>query len=139
MDKTKQHQAYLDYIHNTYIAKNSDYGDSFSESMDEYGLTAGLIRMGDKMSRLKSLNKRETMSVHDESLQDTLLDLANYAIMTAMWLNPEDEDWIRFFEGDDEEPDSIDVKDEVADLSWNQRILNVRNGYPNPTKNPTKS
>ena len=139
MDKTKQHQAYLDYIHNTYIAKNSDYGDSFSESMDEYGLTAGLIRMGDKMSRLKSLNKRETMSVHDESLQDTLLDLANYAIMTAMWLNPEDEDRIRFFEGDDEEPDSIDVKDEVADLSWNQRMLNVRNGYPNPTKNPTKS
>lgn len=136
MDKKKQHREYVDLIHRTYIRKNSDYGDSFSESMDEYGLTSALIRMGDKMSRLKSLSKQETMQVRDESLQDTLLDLANYAIMTAIWLKEQDEGKFKFFEGDDEWPDSSDVKDEV---SWNQRMLNVRNGYPNPTKNPTKS
>ena len=137
MDKTEQHREYVELIHRTYIRKNSDYGDSFSESMDEYGLTSALIRMGDKMSRLKSLNKSaEGAQVRDESLQDTLLDLANYAIMTAMWLKEQDEGKFKFFEGDDEWPDSSDVKDE---LSWNQRILNVRNGYPNYTRNPTKS
>ena len=88
MDKTEQHLAYLEELHLTYIAKNSDYGDSFSESLDEYGLTAGLIRMGDKMSRLKSLNRHDgSAKVLNESLTDTLLDLANYSIMAAMWLH----------------------------------------------------
>ena len=103
MDKKEQHREYVDLIHRTYIRKNSDYGDSFSESMDEYGLTSALIRMGDKMSRLKSLSKHTgSAQVLDESLQDTLLDLANYAIMTAIWLKEKDEGKFKFFEGDDD-------------------------------------
>ena len=100
MDKVKQHREYVDLLHRTYVRKNNDYGDSFSESMDEYGLTSALIRMGDKLSRLKSLNKSETVMVRDESLQDTLLDLANYAIMTAIWLKEQDEGKFKFFEGE---------------------------------------
>lgn len=101
MDKKEQHREYVELIHRTYIRKNSDYGDSFSESMDEYGLTSALIRMGDKMSRLKSLSKHTgSAQVLDESLQDTLLDLANYAIMTAIWLKEQDEGKFKFFEGE---------------------------------------
>ena len=70
----------------TYAAKNHDYGDSFKKSLDEFGLVAAVVRIGDKMNRIKSLiiNKAE---VRGESIQDTLLDMANYCIMTVMWVD----------------------------------------------------
>lgn len=70
----------------TYAAKNHDYGNSFEESLDEFGLVASVVRLGDKMNRIKSLIKKEAQ-VKDESIKDTLLDLASYSIMTLMWLN----------------------------------------------------
>jgi hypothetical protein len=70
----------------TYAAKNHDYGNSFDRSLNKFGLIAGLVRMGDKMNRLESLVNKKAM-VKNESIKDTLLDLANYAIMTVMWLN----------------------------------------------------
>lgn len=70
----------------TYAAKNHDYGNSFEESLDEFGLVASVVRLGDKMNRIKSLIKKEAQ-VKDESIKDTLLDLATYSIMTLMWLN----------------------------------------------------
>lgn len=70
----------------TYAAKNHDYGNSFEESLDEFGLVASVVRLGDKMNRIKSLIKKEAR-VKDESIKDTLLDLATYSIMTLMWLN----------------------------------------------------
>jgi hypothetical protein len=75
-------------MHDIYIKKNYDYGNSFDKSMDEFGITASVVRMSDKMERLKSLTKKKTQ-VKDESVKDTLLDLANYAIMTVMHLNKE--------------------------------------------------
>lgn len=70
----------------TYAAKNHDYGNSFEQSLDKFGLLAAVVRMGDKMNRIESLSKKEA-EVKDESIKDTLLDLANYAIMTVIWLN----------------------------------------------------
>lgn len=70
----------------TYAAKNHDYGNSFDCSLYKFGLIAGLVRMGDKMNRLESLVNKKAM-VKNESIKDTLLDLANYAIMTVMWLD----------------------------------------------------
>lgn len=70
----------------TYAAKNHDYGNSFEQSLDKFGLLAAVVRMGDKMNRIESLSKKEA-EVKDESIKDTLLDLANYAIMAVMWLN----------------------------------------------------
>ena len=72
-------------MHDIYIKKNHDYGNSFDKSIDELGIVAAVTRMSDKMERLKSLVKKES-EVKDESVQDTLLDLANYAIMTVMYL-----------------------------------------------------
>lgn len=68
----------------TYQRKNKDYGNSFDHTLDEFGVVAGIIRMNDKMNRIKSIYK--TPSVNYESLDDTLLDLANYAVMTLQWL-----------------------------------------------------
>lgn len=72
----------------TYKAKNHDYGNSFSKSIDEFGLVAAVVRLNDKMERLKSLAKMgsDEIKVKDESIKDTLLDLANYAVMTLVEL-----------------------------------------------------
>lgn len=68
--------------------KNHDYGNSFEQSLNEEGLAASRIRMGDKWNRFKTLSKPKTEAkVNDESLRDTLIDLANYAIMTVIWLD----------------------------------------------------
>lgn len=70
-----------------YARKNRDYGNSFDLSMDKFGLVVAAIRIGDKVNRLQSLVKKGEAEVKDESLADTFLDLACYAIMTLMWLD----------------------------------------------------
>ena len=69
-----------------YKRKNQDYGNSFDKTLDEFGLVAGLIRINDKVSRLKSIYKSSEIRVKDERIEDTLLDLANYAVMSLQWL-----------------------------------------------------
>ena len=50
------------------------------------GIVAAVVRMSDKMERVKTLSKGEKAEVTDEKIRDTLVDLANYAIMTVMEL-----------------------------------------------------
>lgn len=70
--------------------KNADYGNSFEESLEKHGIIAAIVRMEDKMGRLNSLTKKGAeQKVSDESLVDTLKDLSNYALMTAVWLEKE--------------------------------------------------
>lgn len=71
----------------TYRKKNADYGGSFKKSMDEDGILVAKIRIGDKIRRIESLLKKGgDAQVKDEKLQDTFLDLANYCVMTILWL-----------------------------------------------------
>lgn len=84
----------------TYKAKNADYGDSFSKSYQEFGLTAPIVRMSDKLERLKSLSKTEAQ-VKDESIKDTLIDLGNYAFMTALELEMHSKDEVVYYVGDE--------------------------------------
>lgn len=70
----------------TYVRKNHDYGNSFDKSLNKFGLVASVVRIGDKMNRIESLVQKKAM-VQDESIRDTLLDMANYAIMTVMWID----------------------------------------------------
>ena len=72
-------------LRETYAKKNKDYGDSFNESMDEYGMIAFLVRAGDKLKRIRTLSTK-TALVTEEQIEDTLKDLANYSIMAVMWL-----------------------------------------------------
>lgn len=69
-----------------YKKKNHDYGNSFDQSLDKFGLIASVVRLGDKMNRIESLVNKEAQ-VKDESIRDTILDMANYCIMTAMWMD----------------------------------------------------
>lgn len=74
-----------DRMADTYAKKNHDYGNSFEKSMDKFGLVASIVRLGDKMNRMESLYNKEGQVV-DESIEDTLMDMANYCVMTVMWL-----------------------------------------------------
>ena len=76
----------LQELSDLYHKKNHDYGDSFRKSMMEFGFVSCVIRINDKTERLKSLVKNGIGEVKDETIRDTLLDLANYAIMSAMEL-----------------------------------------------------
>ena len=81
MDKLKiiYHKDICEKLTKTYEAKNADYGDSFSETRKKYP-EAICIRLLDKLNRLESLISGQDPKV-DESIDDTLLDLANYAVM----------------------------------------------------------
>ena len=96
-EKTMREQ--YDGQYKTFCKKNSDYGNSFEESLDKHGIVASVVRMGDKMNRLESLtDDSKTQQVGSESLLDTLEDLSNYAAMTACWLKG-----VRAEDGEEEE------------------------------------
>lgn len=63
-----------------YSRKNHDYGNSFDKGMDNIGMAYGVGRIYDKMNRLVTLTKKE-VQVKDESIDDTLRDLACYSMM----------------------------------------------------------
>ena len=75
-------------IADTYRRKNADYGDSFGISVRKYGIIAALTRMSDKWNRLENLiltrGTNANGYVADESVLDTLLDMATYCLMTVM-------------------------------------------------------
>ena len=77
----------LNEIKQLHNRKNADYGDSFDKTLDEFGLVASATRMSDKFNRFKSLIRcGSTARVEDEKIEDTLIDLASYAIMTIKWM-----------------------------------------------------
>ena len=81
MDNVKiiYHKDICEKLTKTYEAKNADYGDSFSETRTKYP-EAICIRLLDKLNRLEGLISGQDPKV-DESIDDTLLDIANYAVM----------------------------------------------------------
>jgi len=66
-----------------FTRKNADYGDAFAT----YGPIGVIVRMGDKIQRLISLNKTGIQLVDNESLRDTLIDLHNYSSMAIMLID----------------------------------------------------
>lgn len=68
-----------------YSKKNHDYGNSFDESLDKLGQVAAVTRIYDKTNRLVNLIAKENKNQVNESLDDTLIDLACYAIMTLSY------------------------------------------------------
>lgn len=85
MNNIEKHKEFCDYLNNLYIEKNHDYGDSVHDTFIKYGLTSFLVRMEDKLNRARTLNQKDA-KVNDEKITDTLLDLANYAIISVIKL-----------------------------------------------------
>jgi len=68
-----------------YAKKNHDYGDSFDKGMTDIGMAYGIGRLYDKMNRIITLTNVKA-EVNDESIEDTLKDLACYSVMTLSYL-----------------------------------------------------
>ncbi len=90
INKINIHKSICDKLHNTYISKNSDYGDSYSIVREKYKNSI-LIRLNDKLNRLESLyDNNKIQKVKEESIKDTLLDLANYCILELIEIEAEE-------------------------------------------------
>jgi hypothetical protein len=63
-----------------FIKKNADYGDAFAK----FGVIGVLMRIEDKIQRAISISNSGIQLVADERLDDTLIDLHNYAAMALM-------------------------------------------------------
>lgn len=86
-DQYEEHEEITAKMSEVYRAKNADYGDSFHKSHVKHGAIAAIVRMDDKLQRVNQLLiHSNTQKVKDESVEDTLLDLANYAIMLIVEL-----------------------------------------------------
>jgi hypothetical protein len=80
----ERHMEICAELNSLYERKNRDYGNSFHEMFLEEGFAMSRIRLGDKFNRFRNLTTNGKPEVLDESIRDTLMDLANYAIMTVM-------------------------------------------------------
>ena len=87
--KVTRHYAICQKLNQVYKAKNHDYGDSFGDTYKKLGIISAVTRLSDKMNRLMSLAVSHEAQVKDEKIEDTLLDMANYAIMTLIELGYE--------------------------------------------------
>ena len=85
-DRVKQLDTFQLEARTLFVNKNKDYGDAFAT----YGPVGVLVRIGDKIQRLQSINKTGITLVEDEKIRDTLIDLHNYAAMAVMLMDEND-------------------------------------------------
>ena len=85
MNKLEMYIEIMKKMYTTYVNKNNDYGDSFGKSIEKYGFISGLTRISDKFNRLETIILNDcNYNVEDETLKDTLIDLANYCILMGI-------------------------------------------------------
>lgn len=81
MKKVDIHAELCKDMHNLYTRKNADYGDSFAQLRKRYPNFV-CMRLFDKLNRLDTIiQPGHELQVSDEKIEDTLMDIANYAIM----------------------------------------------------------
>ena len=92
MTGTERHKQICYELNRLYDRKNRDYGDSFHETFLAEGMAVARIRLIDKLNRFCNITRGlNAPNVKDETARDTLLDLANYAILTLMEMDAESE------------------------------------------------
>ena len=89
MNNVERHGQICKELNRLYERKNSDYGDIFHISFVEEGMAMARIRLGDKFNRFKTLSRQDTRMVEDESIRDTLIDLAVDADIPMVLINRE--------------------------------------------------
>ena len=85
-DKVETFSNIVKEMTELYAKKNHDYGNSFDEGCDKIGTGYPLGRLLDKMNRLIACMGKEDEMQINESIEDTLKDLACYSVMTLSYL-----------------------------------------------------
>lgn len=75
-----------DTMNEVFAKKRQDYGQTTTETFRKFGPVSMLTRMHDKMGRLDNLLYSGGVNNVGEKVEDTLLDLANYALITILEL-----------------------------------------------------
>ena len=110
MDKVQIHEGLCEDMHMLYKKKNADYGDSFAQMRHRYPNVIAM-KLWEKVNRLATLmDNPESQQVNDESIEDTLMDIANYAVMelTERQMDKQGED----------EPNLEDWVKDFGDIDW---------------------
>lgn len=81
-EKNEMFHEIVNEMANLYAKKNANYGNSFSKLYEDLGPIAGLVPLHNKLDRLTNLIKGGRNDF--ESIEDTLVDLANYAVMNLI-------------------------------------------------------
>lgn len=89
MTREEQFKEVTEGLLELYLEKNARYKDSFARQFEKKGLPLSLMRIEDKFLRLEALVENPEDDGGDESIVDTLRDLANYTIMTLIALQEE--------------------------------------------------
>ena len=92
MNQSERFNELLEEMRKTHNAKRHDYAsveDVFANfrTCEMGGIPAWkgcCVRLGDKFSRIMGLAKKELLEVKDESIKDTLIDMANYALIALI-------------------------------------------------------
>lgn len=84
MNNVEFHEVLCKLIHATYIKKNAAYGNSFGDTYQRLGIISAVTRITDKYNRLVTLATKPKIDDFGESIVDTLLDMANYCLMTVI-------------------------------------------------------
>jgi hypothetical protein len=89
ISNVQKHMGLCNELNNTYKSKNKDYGNSFGETYQKLGIVSAVSRIYDKCNRLVTLCTKPEgeRKVKDESLRDTLMDMANYCLLTVIELD----------------------------------------------------
>lgn len=82
--KVERHREICLGLNDLYKKKNEAYGDSFGDTYKKLGVISAITRISDKFNRIVNLVQNNSIDDLGESIEDTLLDMANYCIMTKM-------------------------------------------------------
>jgi hypothetical protein len=92
----KYHEWFCSQMTTITAKKNSDYTGATDDPFANFSRVASLgitdvergflVRMTDKLSRITSFVQKGTLQVNDESVEDTLIDLANYSALLAAYI-----------------------------------------------------
>jgi len=88
-EKVEKFRFIVNRMADLYEKKNSNYGDSFGRLIDDLGPIAGLVPLHNKLDRITNLIKGGHNDF--ESVEDTVKDLACYAVMFLIELERLDE------------------------------------------------
>ena len=85
-DLVEKHLILCNQLNSIYEQKNNAYGNSFGETFEKLGIISAITRISDKYNWLVNLATHPEINKCDEAIEDTLLDMANYCLMTYMEL-----------------------------------------------------
>ncbi len=84
MGSPQKHARVCEDLNRSYTDKYASYGDAFGETFRKLGMLSAVTRITDKVNKLQALTTNPEIPDDDESILDTCMNIANYAIMTVM-------------------------------------------------------